>query len=100
MSDQSDQSEVKRTTTPTERLTRLCDAMTTALEAHPEYQSDQCMIFMSSEADKRYGLVIHGYEDDKKAIVDLLMHLRAMFKANGMEMHLVPIGETPEDRRA
>lgn len=92
--------DIKRRDVPTDRLTRICAAMTDALDAHPEYKDDQCIVFLSSKVDKKHGLVIHGYENDKDAIVDLLVHLRAMFKANGMELHLVPVGTTPPGSRA
>jgi hypothetical protein len=92
--------EPEKSSVPTDRLTRLCAAMTDALDAHPEYrEGDRCVVLLSSTADAMRGLVIHGYERDKDAVVDLVEHLRAMFKANGMELHLVSVGRTPEDRR-
>jgi hypothetical protein len=68
----------------------MCDAAIRAFEAHPEYQEDdKCIVFLDD--GERGGLVLHGYESDTDAMVDLLMHLRAIFRANGKELTLVPI---------
>jgi hypothetical protein len=81
---------------PHDRLTRLCAAMTDALDAHPERGDEKCIVFLQSEADKRGGLQLHGYEDDTDAMVDLFMHLRAMFKAQGKELMIAGLGGSPE----
>lgn len=81
-----------RTTQPHDRLTRLCAAMTVALEAHPERGDEKCIIFLDSKAEERGGLQLHGYEDDIEAMVNLFMHMRAVFRANGKELMLVPLG--------
>src|SRR4051812_9829646 len=89
-----------RSTVPVDRLTRLADAATTAFDDHPEHdEGDRCMVFVSSEKERRNGLVLHGYEKDTDAIVDLLIHLRAIFRANGKDLHVVPVGTTPEGER-
>jgi len=96
MTDKPTRSEV-----PTDRLTRMAAAATDAFDAHPEHDgSDRCMVFVSSEKDRRNGLVLHGYDKDSDAIVDLLVHLRAIFRVNGKDLHIVPIGMTPEGERA
>lgn len=84
--------EERRTSEPYDRLTRLCDAMTTALEAHPERGDEKCIIFLTSKIDRRGGLVMHGYDDDSEAIVDLLLQLRAIFRANGKQLIIAPLG--------
>jgi hypothetical protein len=77
---------------PHDRLTRLCDAMTTALEAHPEYRDgDKAIIFLDSDVDQRGGLVMAGYEDDTDALA-AIVHLTAVFEANGKTLRLVPLG--------
>jgi len=92
---------VTRTHAPTDRLTRLAAAATDAFDAHPERDTgDRCMVFVASEKDQRNGLVIHGYDKDSDAIVDLLIHLRAIFRANGKDLHVVPVGTTPPGERA
>jgi hypothetical protein len=75
---------------PHDRLTRLCDAMTDALEAHAEYADTvQCAIFLND--GKRGGLILHGYADDRDAIANLFGHLQAIFQANGMSMELITV---------
>jgi len=92
---------VTRSTVATDRLTRLAAAATDAFDAHPEHQvGDRCMVFVASEKDQRNGLVLHGYDKDSDAIIDLLVHLRAIFRANGRDLHVVPIGTTPEGERS
>jgi hypothetical protein len=77
---------------PHDRLTRLCDAMTQTLEAHPEYRDgDKAMLFLDD--GKRGGIVLHGYDADVDAMTDLLMHLKALFEANGKTLMIVPVGE-------
>ena len=77
---------------PHDRLTRLCAAMTTALEGHPERGDEKCIVFLQSEADHRGGLQLHGYDDDNEALADLFLHLRAMFRAQGKELLFAPLG--------
>jgi hypothetical protein len=80
----------RRTTEPHDRLTRLCAAMTDTLDAHPEMGDDvQCMVFLQD--GESGGLQLHGYDDDTQAIIDLVMHLRAIFRSNGKELILAPI---------
>jgi hypothetical protein len=82
----------RRSTEPTDRLTRLCDAMADALDAHPERGDEKCIVFLTSEADQRGGLQLHGYDDDDEALADLLMHLRAIFRAKGQEFLITTLG--------
>lgn len=77
---------------PHDRLTRMCNAAIDAFEAHPEHRDgDRCIVFLDD--GQRGGIVLHGYEEDTDAMTDLLMHLRAIFRANGMEMMVMPIGQ-------
>lgn len=86
----------ERTEEPSDRLTRLCDTMVTALAADPEYQEgDQVVIFMSrrtSETQMQGGTVLHGYDDDIDAMGDVFSHLEALFEANGMKLMVAPLG--------
>lgn len=75
---------------PHDRLTRLCAAMTEALDAHPERGEEKCIVFLQDA--ERGGLQLHGYETDTEAMVDLLMHLRAIFKANGKDLQVHALG--------
>ncbi len=80
-----------RTTEPHDRLTRLCAAMTDTLDAHPDRGDEKCIVFLQD--GKLGGLQMHGYEDDTEAMADLLLHLRAIFKANGKEFLIMPLNE-------
>jgi hypothetical protein len=83
-------SEPLRTTEPHDRLTRLCAAMTDALDAHPDRRGDEkCIVFLQD--GERGGLQLHGYEDDFEAMTDLMLHLTAIFKSNGMTLRFAPI---------
>ena len=83
-------SDVTRTeNSPHDRLTRLCEAMTDALEAHPERGEEKCIVFLDDAAGG--GLTLHGYTDDTEAIVNLLGHLRAVFRANGKDLEIIAI---------
>ena len=80
-----------RTYEPHDRLTRLCAAMTEALDAHPEMGDDvKCVVFLNDP--KRGGLQLHGYESDTEAMADLFVHLQAIFRANGSDLAFVPMG--------
>ena len=70
--------------------------MTNALDNDPEMTDDvKCIVFLQD--GDRGGIQLHGYEDDTDAMADLLWHLRAIFRANGRDLHLVPMGTTPAD---
>jgi hypothetical protein len=80
----------RRTTEPHDRLTRMCDAMVTVWDAHPEHRpADKCIVFLDD--GDRGGLVLHGYDSDTDAMADLLMHLKALFKSSGRELIFAPL---------
>lgn len=77
---------------PHDRLTRIGDRLTDLFDADPEYQEgDKLIVFLDD--GKRGGIAIHGYEDSTAAMVDLLLHLRAIFNANGKDLDLAFIGD-------
>jgi hypothetical protein len=80
-----------RSEEPSDRLTRLCDAMTKALDAHPERGEEKCVVFLQD--GERGGLQLHGYDDDADAIIDVFMHLRAIFRSNGSDLQIHSLGE-------
>jgi hypothetical protein len=82
----------QRAEQPHDRLTRLCAAMTDALDAHPEHDDEKCIVFLHSPADSRGGIQLHGYDDDLEAVADLLVHLRAILETNGKTLIIGPIG--------
>jgi hypothetical protein len=78
---------------PRDRLTRLCAAMTEALDAHPERGDEKCIVFLQSPSSGRGGIQLHGYEDDSEAMAELFVHMKAIFESNGKELHILPIEE-------
>lgn len=86
-----------RSSMPQDRLTRVCDAMLDAFRQHAEItDTDRAIVFLVGR-DKRGGIGLWGYDDDSEALVDLLVHLRAIFRANGKDLHIVPIDTTPSE---
>jgi hypothetical protein len=82
---------------PQDRLTRICDKMTMTFDLHPEHrETDKCMVFLDD--GKRGGIVLHGYDDQIEAMTDLLIHLKAMFKASGKNFDIVFLGPDGVDR--
>lgn len=90
----------ERRTEPHDRLTRLCAAMTDTLDAHPDRGDTKCVVFLDSYSEKKSGLVIHGYDDDAEALAAVLVHLRAIFRANGKDLQFLPVGAGPEKERS
>jgi len=88
-----------RSDEPQDRLTRVGDAMLTTFNEHAEKRAvDRAIVFLKDEA--RGGIAIAGYDDDTDAVVDLVVHLRALFRARGQDLHFVPVGTTPPKDRA
>jgi hypothetical protein len=106
-------SEVRKTSEPHDRLTRLCAVMTGALDdmlemerkearflsakERAEYQAQgkvRCIIFLAD--DKKGGIVIHDYDDAMEAMAELFVHMQAIFRANGKSLDLIGIPESPE----
>lgn len=85
---------VVRSKEPHDRLTRLCDAMTETLDAHPERGDEKCIVFLQDS--ERGGLQLHGYDDDTEAITDLFIHLRAIFRGQGKELLFAPLNGGPD----
>lgn len=83
---------------PHDRLTRIGAAMLDARESHPESgASDRCVIFLTDGS--KAGTIMDGYgepPDDRTAMVDVFMHLAAVFEANGITLKMVPLPQTPE----
>lgn len=76
---------------PHNRLTRLGNEVLDVLHSLPEYrEGDRCVVFLSD--GERGGTALDGYSEDAEAMVDVLMHLRAVFEANGKTLAIVPIG--------
>jgi hypothetical protein len=76
---------------PDGRLTRIAGRLSDALDADPEFgrEHDRAILMIMDEHGG--GIGIHAYKDDTEAMVDLLMHLRAMFEANGKTILILPM---------
>ncbi len=84
--------------TPGDRLTRICDSMLATFNQHGEkHDNDRAIVFLVDE--RKGGIGIAGYADDNDAVVDLIVHLRAIFRARGQDLHFVPVGNTPPEGR-
>jgi ribulose bisphosphate carboxylase small subunit len=90
----------KKTDTPQDRLTRICNTMITTFNSHDEKQAaDRAIVFLKDNV--KGGIGIAGYDgDDKEAVMDLIVHLRAMFRTHGIDLHVVPVDTTPPKDRA
>jgi hypothetical protein len=79
---------------PHDRLTRMADAMTDALEAHPEYREGDRAIVMVTDKE-RCGGHTSGYDDNEESardmVVDLLAHSEAIFASVGMDFRVIPM---------
>ena len=76
---------------PHDRLTALTVPMVEALRAQPETADVKCMIFLDDTEAGRGGLVLDGYDSDADAMVNLIMHLKAIFEANGKTLVIAPL---------
>lgn len=75
-----------------DRLTHLCSVMTSALEGDPEYKDGDKAILMLKDDSGQGGIVLSGYDDDMRATADLIIHLQAIFEANGKVFKILPLG--------
>lgn len=72
---------------PHDRLTRIGNRIGLQLEHDPEHvEGDRCVIFLS-DGER----AVFGYDSDNEAIVDMLMHLKAVFAANGKTLVIAPL---------
>lgn len=82
----------KRSIEPHDELTQLGDEVEKFIATkYPEGM--KCSVFLSDDANERCGIAICGYETDLEAAVDLMIHLKAIFKVNGKEMLFAPLGK-------
>lgn len=90
----ADSDEVKVTFgEPHNRLTRMCDAMATTLDEHPENPEKNVKAIILVNDEENNGIVMHGYDEAGDAMVDLLLHMKAIFAANGKRVMFAPIHE-------
>lgn len=70
---------------PMERMTRLCAAMTAALEANPEHTPTVKAVVLLMDG-KTGGLQLHNYASDDEALVDLMVHVQALCETRGLTL--------------
>jgi len=75
---------------PHSRMTQLCEAMTEALEDHPEHDNERAIVLLEGSNGQHAG-VLHGYEDDAEACHALLSYLKVLFENNGKRLVIAPI---------
>lgn len=85
-------SNARRSKRPIDRLTRLCDAMKAALVAQPEHDDSVRAVIMLNDG-KRAGIAMHGYDDETAALAAVIIHLQAIFEANGKTLMVMPLGQ-------
>lgn len=76
---------------PTDRLTRLANEVTAPLNELPDVKA----VLMLQDG-QRGGIVLHGYDEPSEAIADLYFHFRAVCRANGMELEMIAVPDSPE----
>lgn len=85
--------DVRRSDEPHDRLTRICDRMTKVFNTDVELQpKDKCVVFLDDGA-RASGMVINGYADDFEGVIAVLVHLRAIFRANGQDLELIALDD-------
>lgn len=88
-------SEPTRSHEPHTRLTHLCAEMTKVLDR--EENADVKAIILLNDAENG-GAQIHGYEEgnDTQAVVDMFLHLQAIMRANGKDLEIIAIPDSPQ----
>jgi hypothetical protein len=79
---------------PHDRLTELAARMTECL-GDAGNEDVRAIIFLTDH--QRGGIETYGYDDTTEAIADLFIHLRALFRANGQDLDVVSIPNSPAD---
>lgn len=78
---------------PFDRLPHLSAEMTEPLD-RPENADVKAIIFLGDE--EKGGIQLHGYEDQIEAMVDLFVHMKAIFASMGTELVLIGVPESPQ----
>lgn len=81
---------------PKNRLSRIANSMLTTGTLHGEHDdADRFIVMIMNGRDGTVAL--HGYNDnenkDTDAMADLLVHVEAVFRANGKQVSIAFIGE-------
>lgn len=78
-----------RSERPTDDLGELADYMLTMMEKIGGGEKMRAVVFL--ENDERCMTALHGWESDLDAAVAVLVHLKAVFEANGKTLMLMPL---------
>lgn len=93
---------VRRTTNPYDRVSGLADWALDGFRACPEYEGESDKAIVMILGPERAVIALANYTDDADAMADLVMHLRAFFRANGKEFDSTTIdsvvGGAPRNR--
>jgi hypothetical protein len=84
---------VDRGHVPTTPLTYLADEMAKPLD-RPECSAVRAIIMLDDGGHA--GILIQGYDDEREALANIVMHAQAMFAALGLRMDIVSIPDSPE----
>ena len=74
---------------PHDRMTRVANRVLENFEQLEEAEGLRAIVFINGK--DRSGIGSHGYEDSTEILVDLFMHLKALFEVNGKELSILPI---------
>jgi hypothetical protein len=84
----------RRTFKPHDRLTRIANEVGQAFYDHPEHRDgDKCIVMVIDDVGGGTGLFGYEHEEggDITPMVDMFMHLRAIFRANGKDIEFIGI---------
>ena len=98
---------IKRTEEPHDLRTKICNDIADKVADHPDFKEGMRVVILCTD-DRGGGIGACGYPEDEQegarrdvsVVVDMFMALRAMMRANGKDLHVLPVGDTPPDERA
>jgi hypothetical protein len=67
---------------PDDRLASICDEMHLAYSNSDESRGDEKIIILIHDEDSA-GALFHGYEDEKEALAEVLIHAQQLAKTSG-----------------
>lgn len=85
----------KPTPDPHDRLTLIAETISKAADELPEMEGIRYILMLDD--GKRGGIKLHGYgpDDMVEAMVDLFVHMRAVFNAGGKELSIAALQRNP-----
>lgn len=96
-------SNIRRTNEPHDPATELANTCLEAFQHHKHMlrataDGARAIVIVVVPGDRgvRCGGGHSGYDDDAQAIADMLMHARAVMRANGKDLQVVTMGDKPD----